>query len=61
MNPSDYTGGNVLPGDGYCDVLDLVLDAPYYIDPDWFDASPGTRLTTRWDGTTVPVESIARS
>ena len=61
VNPSDYTGGNVLPGDGYCDVLDLVLDAPYYIDPDWFDASPGTRLTTRWDGTTVPVESIARS
>jgi len=61
INPTDYVGGNVLPGNGYCDVLDLVLDAPYYIDPDWFNASPGTRLMTRWDGTTVPVESVARS
>ena len=31
-------GGNVLPGNGYCDVLDVVLDGPYYIDPDWFTA-----------------------
>ena len=61
VNPSDYVGGNVLPGNGYCDVLDLVLDAPYYIDPDWFNASASTRLMTRWDGTTVPVESVARS
>jgi len=58
--PTGYTGGNLLPGNGTCDVLDLVLDAPYYIDPEWFDADPGTRLTTRWDGTTVPVESVAR-
>lgn len=58
--PTGYVGGNVLPGDGTCDLLDLVLDAPYYLDPDWFNASPGTRLTTRWDGTTVPVESEAR-
>ena len=58
--PTDYTGGNVLPGNGTCDVLDLVLDAPYYLDPDYFDANPGARLTTRWDGTVVPVESIAR-
>lgn len=61
VNPSDYEGGNVLPGNGICDCLDLVLDAPYYIDPDWFDADPGNRLMTRWDGTTVPVESVARS
>jgi len=61
VNPIDYVGGNVLPGDGYCDVLDLILDSPYYIDPDWFDADPGNRLTTRWDGTTVPVESVARN
>ncbi len=60
-NPNGYVGGNVLPGNGTCDVLDLVLDAPYYLDPDWFNASPGTRLTTRWDGTRVPVESVARS
>jgi len=61
VNPTDYVGGNVLPGDGYCDVLDLVLDAPYYIDPNWFNASASTRLMTRWDGTTVPVESVALS
>lgn len=59
-NPN-YVGGNVLPGNGTCDLLDLVLDAPYYIDPAWFNADPGTRLTTRWDGTTVPVESVARN
>jgi hypothetical protein len=59
--PSGYVGGNVLPGNGTCDLLDLVLDAPYYIDPDWFNADPATRLITRWDGTTVPVESVARS
>lgn len=60
-NPNGYTGGNLLPGNGYCDLLDLVLDSPYYIDPEWFDADPANRLTTRWDGTTVPVESIART
>jgi hypothetical protein len=59
--PSDYVGGNKLPGNGTCDLLDVVLEGPYYIDPDWFNASPGTRLTTRWDGTTVPVESVARA
>ena len=60
-SPQDYVGGNQLPGNGICDVLDVVLDGPYYIDPDWFNAAPGSRLTTRWDGTTVPVESEARS
>ena len=59
--PTGYVGGNKLPGNGTCDVLDLVLDAPYYLDPDYFDANPGARLTTRWDGTVVPVESVARS
>lgn len=58
-SPVGYVGGNVLPGNGTCDLLDLVLDAPYYLDPDWFNASPGTRLTTRWDGTVVPVETEA--
>lgn len=61
VNPDDYIGGNLLPGDGICDVLDLVLDSPYYIDPDWFNANPATRLMTRWDGTTVPTETAARS
>lgn len=59
--PNGYTGGNLLPGNGTCDVLDLVLDGPYYLDPEWFDADPGIRLTTRWDGTVVPIESVARS
>ena len=61
VNPSDYVGGNVLPGNGYCDVLDVVLDAPYYIDPDWFNADSANRLMTRWDGTTVPTETAAHN
>jgi hypothetical protein len=38
----------------------VILHAPYYIDPDFFEANPNTRLRVRWDGTTVPVESVAR-
>lgn len=59
--PTNYVGGNVLPGNGTCDLLDLVLDSPYYIDPAWFNANAATRLMTRWDGTIVPTESAARS
>jgi hypothetical protein len=59
--PNDFVSGNKLPGNGTCNVLDVVLEGPYYIDPDWFDANAGTRLTTRWDGTIVPVESVARA
>lgn len=59
--PQDYVGGNVLPGNGTCDLLDLILDAPYHLDPDFFNADSANRLTTRWDGTTVPVESFARN
>jgi hypothetical protein len=65
--PLKYRGTNVLKSGysqysatGSCDVLDLVLDAPYYIDPAWFDANPGSRLTLRWDGTRVPVDAVAR-
>jgi hypothetical protein len=61
LNPQDYTGGNVLPGNGYCDVLDVLLDGPYYIDPDWFNADAGSRLETRWDGTIVPTETAAHN
>mgnify|MGYP001422678210 FL=1 len=63
--PQYYEPGNALTKRnisntaGTCDVLDLVLDAPYYIDPDYFNADPAGRLTTRWDGTTVPIESVA--
>jgi hypothetical protein len=59
--PAGYVGGNPLPGNGTCDLLDVVLEGPYYIDPAWFNADPAARLATRWDGTTVPVESVART
>ena len=66
--PTNYVGTNVLKSGfatssttGTCELLDLVLDAPYYIDKEWFEADAGNRLMTRWDGTKVPVESVARS
>ena len=60
--PQNYTGGNVLPGSGSCDLLDLILDAPYYLDPDFFSASASpSRTETRWDGTTVPTETAAKA
>ncbi len=65
--PSNFIGGNVLKSGfspsattGICNLLDLALDAPYYIDPAWFEADSNNRLMLRWDGTTVPVESVAR-
>lgn len=71
MNPKNFVPGNVLSKrDGrdadnatapLCNVLDMVLDSPYYIDPEWFDADPDNRLITRWDGTVVPVESVAKA
>ena len=66
-DPVGYSTGNALTWSGIsttpgtCGVLDLVLDAPYYIDPAWFNADPASRLTQRWDGTMVPVESVARA
>ena len=66
--PSNFVGENVLKNGfatssttGVCGVLDFALDTPYYIDPDFFEQDPTNRLTTRWDGTKVPVESWARS
>tara|TARA_B100001989_G_C24540429_1_gene467190 strand:+ start:390 stop:2612 length:2223 start_codon:yes stop_codon:yes gene_type:complete len=66
--PTNFTGTNPLKSGfatsattGVCGVLDVILDGPYYIDPDFFEANPGSRLTTRWDGTKVPVESVARA
>ena len=56
--PTEYRGGNVLPGNGTCDILDLLLDSPYYIDPEFFDANP-SKLMRRWDGTIVPTEEGA--
>jgi len=75
--PSNLVGGNPLrvgfrgaggggpvaqnATNGTCELLDLVLDAPYWLDPAWFEADAATRLTLRWDGTTVPVDSVART
>ena len=59
FGPSDMIEGNVLNPNGRCYALDLIVDAPYYIDPDFFNADPGNRLETRWDGTVVPVSSVA--
>ena len=66
--PSNFVGTNVLKSGfatsattGVCGVLDLILSAPYYIDPDFFEADAGSRLRKRWDGTTLPVESVARA
>ena len=66
--PSNFDGRNVLKSGfaasattGVCGVLDLILSAPYYIDPDFFEADASNRLRVRWDGTTVPVEQDARN
>jgi len=66
--PSNFVGENVLKSGfassattGKCGVLDCVLDLPYYLDPDFFEANAGSRLTTRWDGTTVPTDSAAQN
>ena len=59
FGPADMIEGNLLNSNGRCYVLDLIVDAPYYIDPDFFNADPTNRLETRWDGTTVPVSSVA--
>lgn len=59
FGPEDMIEGNVLNPNGRCYALDLIVDAPYYIDPDFFNADPVNRLETRWDGTVVPVSSVA--
>lgn len=66
-NPVNWKIGNALTwagistqGSNCCGVLDIIVDGPYYIDPNFFNANPSL-LTTRWDGTTVPLESAARS
>jgi len=66
--PTNFVGTNVLKSGfstssttGVCGVLDVILHAPYYIDPEFFEANVGTALTTRWDGTKVPTETAARA
>jgi len=66
--PTNFVGENVLKSGfssssatGVCGVLDCVLDSPYYLDPDFFEANVGTALTTRWDGTKVPTDTAAQN
>ena len=59
-DPSHYIPGNVLARHGTSGALDLFFDAPYYLDPDWFNAD-NNRLEVRWDGTRVPTDAAARS
>ena len=65
--PNNYIGTNVLKSGfsasattGCCELLDILLEGPYYIDPAWFEADASNRLELRWDGTTVPKQSVAK-
>lgn len=58
--PTNFVSGNVLDSNGKCGILDIVLDSPYYIDPDFFDADQSNRTIVRWDGTRVPTEQAAK-
>jgi len=51
FGPEDMIEGNVLNPNGRCYALDLIVDAPYYIDPDFFNAS----LDAYWNGPIVNV------
>ena len=59
-DPQHYITGNVLSRHGRSGVLDVLLDAPYYLDPEYFNAN-ASYLETRWDGTIVPTENAARA
>jgi hypothetical protein len=67
-NPRDYRNGNALReipqsngANGTCNVLDIYLDAPALIDPDFFyDPSEiEERTYVRWDGTRIPRSTAA--
>ena len=60
QDPQHYITGNVLSRHGRSGVLDILLDAPYYLDPEYFNAN-ASYLETRWDGTIVPTENAARA
>jgi len=59
-DPQHYISGNVLSAHGRSGVLDILLDAPMYLDPEYWIANPSL-VTTRWDGTRVPTETSARN
>ena len=59
-DPQHYISGNVLSAHGRSGVLDILLDAPMYLDPEYWITNPSL-VTTRWDGTRVPTETSARN
>ena len=59
-DPQHYITGNILSRHSRSGVLDILLDAPYYLDPEYFNAN-ASYLETRWDGTIVPTENAARA
>jgi len=58
-DPPNFIPGNVLNRSAKSGVLDLILDAPAYLDPEYWEQNP-SYLMTRWDGTPVPTEESAR-
>ena len=66
-NPQDYRIGNALrdiTGSGgdtaTCQVLDIYLDGPAYLDPEFFyNPVNSDRIIVRWDGTRIPACSAA--
>ena len=66
-NPQDYKIGNALrdiTGSGgdtaTCQVLDIYLDGPAYLDPEFFyNPANSDRIVVRWDGTRMPACSAA--
>ena len=60
QDPQHYITGNCLSRHARSGVLDILLDAPYYLDPEYFNAN-ASYLETRWDGTIVPTENAARA
>jgi hypothetical protein len=66
-NPRDYRNGNALRqipqsngSNGMCNVLDIYLDGPALLDPDFFYGELSASKTyERWDGTIIPQEIAA--
>lgn len=67
QNPRDYRTGNALRqipqsngSNGTCNVLDIYLDGPALLDPDFFYGPLSASKTyERWDGTIIPQEIAA--
>ena len=62
-DPVGWSTGNILTWSGIsttpgtCGVLDLVLDAPYYIDPDFFNNNPSLLTPVSYTHLTLPTKA----